>query len=156
MKVSLLITLILCINSCTSTKETQQGKYFTNIINNYFGGYDSNERKWVDKPINKYAIAEIKKSKLSLNNFKMIQVKLKTDGWQMISNQDSFYEYCLGEKIYMGILYPVNPHHYSYDGAEIRYTDINDWLVELSYSEYGENPCRKDKLSVIDLEGFVA
>ena len=52
----------------------------------------------------------------------------------------------------MGILYPINPHYYSYDGAEIRYTDINDWLVELSYSEYGENPCRKDKLSVIELE----
>jgi hypothetical protein len=56
-KISLLMPLILCVTSCTSTKETQQGKYFTNIINNYFGGYDSNERKWVDKPLNKYVIA---------------------------------------------------------------------------------------------------
>ncbi|MEQ1317989.1 MULTISPECIES: hypothetical protein [Acinetobacter] len=95
-KVSLLTIIILCVNSCTSTKETQQGKYFTNIINYYFGDYSPNEKIWVDKPYNKYAIAEIKKSKLSFDNFKTIQVKLENDGWKMISDQDSFYEFCLG------------------------------------------------------------
>lgn len=151
-KINLLIILILCVASCTSTKETQNGKYFTNIIDYYFGEYDPNEKKWVDKPFNKYAIAEIKKSKLSLNNFKMIQVKLKTDGWQLVSAQDSFYEYCLGEKFYIGILYPVNPHHYGYDGAEIRYENIGDWSIGLSYNETGVKHCRKNKLPVIELD----
>ncbi|MFW1756452.1 hypothetical protein [Acinetobacter guillouiae] len=151
-KISLLTTLILCVTSCTSTKETQQGKYFTNIINYYFGDYSPNEKVWVDKPYNKYAIAEIKKSKLPFDNFKKIQVRLENDGWKMISDKDSFYEFCLGTTIYMGILYPINPHHYGYDGAEIRYENIDEWSIGLSCNDAGVKHCRKDKLPVIELE----
>ncbi|MEG0651816.1 MAG: hypothetical protein RR479_06300 [Acinetobacter sp.] len=72
-EIYLLTILILCVISCTSTKENQNGKYFTNIINYYFGEYDPNEKIWVDKPFNKYAIADIKKSKLTLDEFELIK-----------------------------------------------------------------------------------
>lgn len=44
----------------------------------------------------------------------------------MISDQGGFYEYCLGTTIYMVILYPIKPHHYGCDGAEIRYENIDE------------------------------
>ena len=151
-KISLLTILILCVTSCTSTKETQQGKYFANTINLYFEKYDPLEEVWVDKPESKYSITKIKKSNLTFTDFNIVRKKLENDGWQLISEKDSYYEYCLGTEIYMGILYPLRPHHYSSDGQEIRYTNINDWLIGLSYGEEGVSYCRKDKLPVIELE----
>lgn len=51
---------ILYLCSCTSVDETQQGKYFTHVINQYFGEYQPNEKIWVDKPESKYSITKIK------------------------------------------------------------------------------------------------
>lgn len=151
-KISLLMTLILCVTSCTSTNETQKGKYFNNIITHYFGEYSPSEKVWVDKPLNKYAIAEINKSKLSLDEFQVIKNRLKSDNWEMISDQDNYFEYCMGGEIYMGILYPVNPKHHRYDGEEVLYENINKWSIGLSYNDAGVKHCRKDKLPVIKLE----
>ena len=42
-KASFLVFIVyLC--SCTSVEETQQGKYFTYVINKYFGEYQPNEK----------------------------------------------------------------------------------------------------------------
>lgn len=128
-KKGLLVILILYLSSCASTQNNEQGKYFKNIINHYFGKYNPNEKIWIDKPFNKYAIAKIKKSDLSLSEFENIKQTLKNEKWQVISDQDNYFEYCLGTKFYMGILYPINPKHYGYDGQEILYENINNWSI---------------------------
>jgi|GEM_PF-1329970 len=143
------LVFIVYFCSCTSVEETQQGKCFTHVINQYFGEYQPNEKIWVDKLESKYSITKIKKSNLSLNDFSNIRRKLELDGWKLISDQDSYYEYCLGKKIHIGILYPIRPHHYNPEWREVKYTDINDWLVGLSYGESGVNQCRKDEIPVI-------
>jgi hypothetical protein len=152
LKESCFLIFTICVSSCASAKETQQGRYFTHVINQYFGEYQPNEKIWVDKPESKYSITKIKKSNLSLNDFSNIRKKLEVDGWKLISDQDSYYEYCLGKKIYIGILYPIRSHHYNSEGREVKYTDINDWLVGLSYGASGVNQCRKDEIPVIKLD----
>ncbi|ENX55954.1 MULTISPECIES: hypothetical protein [Acinetobacter] len=57
------LVFIVYLCSCTSIEENQQGRYFTHIINQYFGEYQPNEKNWVDKPESKYSITKIKKIK---------------------------------------------------------------------------------------------
>ncbi len=152
LKINYFLIFTICLYSCAKGEETQQGKYFAHVINQYFGDYQPNEKIWVDKPESKYSITKIKKSNLSLNDFSNIRKKLEVDGWKLISDQDSYYEYCLGKKIHIGILYPIRPHHYNSEGREVKYTDINDWLVGLSYGESGVNLCRKDEIPAIKLD----
>jgi hypothetical protein len=51
----------------------------------------------------------------------------------------------------MGVLYPTNTKHYGYDGEEIKYENINEWSVGLSYSETGVKHCIKDEIPIIKL-----
>lgn len=148
----LLLVWVIYISSCTNVEKTQQGKYFTTVINQYFGAYKPIEKIWVDKPESMYSITKVKKTNLYLNDFANIRKKLEIDGWKLISDQDSYYEYCLGKKIHIGILYPIRPHHYNSEGREVKYTDINDWLVGLSYGESGVNQCRKGEIPIIELD----
>jgi hypothetical protein len=50
----------------------------------------------------------------------------------------------------MGVLYPINPKHYGYDGEEIKYENINEWSVGLSYGEAGVKHCFKNEIPVIN------
>lgn len=152
LKSSFLVIGIIFLSACATTKDTPQGKYFKGIVNHYFGEYNPDEKIWVDKPLNKYAIAKIKKSKLSLEDFEKIREKMKNEKWRIISEQDNYFEYCLGEEFYIGILYPVNPKHYGYDGEEILYESIDNWSIGLSYNESGVKHCLKDQIPVIELE----
>jgi len=152
MKVISMLLLSVLMVACSSAEEKQQDQYFYNVVNKYFQKYSPKEKIWVDKLESKYSITKIKKSNLSLNDFSNIRRKLELDGWKLISDQDSYYEYCLGKEIHIGILYPVRPHHYNPEGREVKYTDINDWLVGLSYGESGVNQCRKDEIPIIKLD----
>lgn len=93
-----LFSSFLFVSSCKNTGTTEQGNYFYTVIDKYFGEYDPREKVWINKPVNKYAIAEVEKSKLSLNDFEIIQRRLKNDGWKLISSHDGFFEYCLDKK----------------------------------------------------------
>ena len=152
MKVISILFLSVLLTACSSAEEKQQNQYFYNVVNKYFGEYSPKEKFWIDKPVNKYATAEVEKSKMSYGDFESIQKNLQDDGWVLISSHDSFFEYCLGEKIYMGVLYPINAKHYGYDGEEIKYENINEWSVGLSYSEAGVKHCIKDEIPVINLD----
>lgn len=77
---------------------------------------------------------------------------MKNDKWEIISYQDNYFEYCLGEVFYMRILYPVNPKHHRYDGEEVLYGNIDDWSIGLSYNEAGVKHCRKEKIPIIELD----
>ena len=52
----------------------------------------------------------------------------------------------------MGVLYPINPKHYGCDGDEIKYENINEWSIGLSYSEAGVKHCIKAEIPVINLD----
>ncbi|ENX55960.1 MULTISPECIES: hypothetical protein [Acinetobacter] len=147
-----LISSFLFTSSCRDSETTEKGIYFNKVIDNYFGEYGPREKVWVNKPVNKYATAEVEKSKMSFGDFEIIQKKLQDDGWVLISSHDSFFEYCFDKKIYMGVLYPINAKHYGYDGEEIKYENINEWSVGLSYSEAGVKHCIKDEIPVIKLD----
>ncbi|NNP75124.1 hypothetical protein A7P54_01675 [Acinetobacter sp. Ac_3412] len=151
MKVISILFLSVLLTACSSTEEKEKDQYFYSVVNKYFGKFRPKEKVWIDKPMNKYATAEVKKSKMSFGDFESIQKKLQDDGWVLISSHDSFFEYCLGKKIYMGVLYPINPKHYGYDGEEIKYENIDEWSVGLSYSEAGIKHCVKDEISVVQL-----
>lgn len=152
MKLISILFLSVFLTACSSTEEEQKDKYFYSVVNKYFGKFSPKEKVWINKPVNKYATAEVKKSKMSFGDFENIQKKLQDDGWVLISSHDSFFEYCFGKKIYMGVLYPINPKHYGYDGEEIKYENINEWSVGLSYSEAGVKHCIKGEIPVINLD----
>jgi hypothetical protein len=152
MKFISILFLSFLLNLCSNADEKHQDQYFNKVIDNYFGNYGPKEKVWINKPVNKYATAEVKKSKMSFGDFESIQKKLQDDGWMLISIHDSFFEYCLDKKIYMGVLYPINQKHYGYDGEEIKYENINEWSIGLSYSEAGVKHCIKDEIPVINLD----
>ena len=152
MKFISILFLFVLLTACSSTEKKLQDQYFYSVVNKYFGKFSPKEKVWIDKPMNKYATAEVKKSRMSFGDFENIQKKLQDDGWVLISSHDSFFEYCLGKKIYMGVLYPINSKHYGYDGEEIKYENINEWSVGLSYSEAGVKHCIKDEIPVIKLD----
>lgn len=152
MKFISILFLSFLLNLCSNADEKHQDQYFNKVIDNYFGNYGPKEKVWINKPVNKYATAEVKKSKMSFGDFESIQKKLQDDGWMLISSHDSFFEYCLDKKIYMGVLYPINQKHYGYDGEEIKYENINEWSIGLSYSEAGVKHCIKDEIPVINLD----
>lgn len=151
MKFISILFLSFLLTACSNAGEKHQDQYFNKVIDNYFGNYSPKEKVWIDKPMNKYATAEVKKSKMSFGDFECIQKKLQDDGWVPISSHDSFFEYCLGKKIYMGVLYSINSKHNGYDGEEIKYENIDEWSVGLSYSEAGIKHCVKDETPVVKL-----
>ncbi|ENX06136.1 hypothetical protein [Acinetobacter courvalinii] len=152
MKVISILFLSFLLTACSNADEKHQDQYFNKVIDSYFGNYDPKEKVWIDKPMNKYVTADVKKSRMSFGDFENIQKKLRDDGCVLISSHDSFFEYCLDKKLYIGVLYPINPKHYGYDGEEIKYENINEWLVGLSYSEAGVKHCIKDEIPVINLD----
>lgn len=151
-KLSLLLICIFLLASCTNSKVTEEGKYFKTITSKYFKGYDAYEEVSIDKIENKYSIVQINKSELSLNEFLLIDKNLTKDGWKKISERENFYEYCFGEKIYLGALYPEKEKYRNLAGNEIVPFNQNQWLMILSYKEGKVNYCRKDKLPILELE----
>lgn len=151
-KLNLLLICIFLVASCVNTKPSKEGKYFKTITHKYFKEYDPYEDVSIDKIENKYSIVQINKSKLSLNNFSLIDKNLKSDGWKKISDSENFFEYCFGEKIYLGALFPEKEKYKNLAGNEVVPFNQNQWLVILSYSEGKVNYCRKDKLAIIELD----
>lgn len=98
MKFISILFLSFLLNLCSNADEKHQDQYFNKVIDNYFGNYGPKEKVWINKPVNKYATAEVKKSKMSFGDFESIQKKLQDDGWMLISSHDSFFEYCLDKK----------------------------------------------------------
>lgn len=151
-KLGLLFILIFLVTSCTNTKVTKDGKYFKTITYKYFKEYNPYENVSIDKVENKYSVIQINKSNLPLNNFPQIDRKLKSDGWKIISNNENFFEYCFGEKIYLGALFPEKEKYRNLAGNEVIPFNQNEWLIILSYNEGKVNYCRKDKLPIIELD----
>lgn len=151
-KLGLILISIFLVTSCTSTEVTKDGKYFKTITDKYFIEYDPYENISIDKIENKYSVVKINKSKLSLNDYVKIDEKLKKDGWVMISDKDNFYEYCYGENLYIGALYPKKEKYYSFVGNEVKPSDKDHWSIYLMYNEGKTNHCRKDKLPIIELD----
>lgn len=138
------IIFFILIASCVNTKTSNESKDFSFIIGRFFGNYVPLEKVWVNKPESKYSITYIDKKNLSMSEFNNIRHKLKKAGWREISNQDNYYEYCLGEKMYMGVLYPIHKKHFNSKGLEVKYTNIDNWLIGLSFGEGGVDYCKND------------
>ena len=147
-----LIVFIILITSCVNTKVSKDGAYSKIIIDKYFRAYAPDEYISINKPENKYSITKIWKARLSLIEYKKIDIQLKKDGWKLISNKDNFYEYCFGEKIYLGALFPEKDIYYSFIGHEVKPSSQNNWVIFLYYNERKVNDCRKEKLPIIELE----
>lgn len=98
MKFISILFLSVLLTACSSTEKKQQDQYFYSVVNKYFGKFSPKEKVWIDKPMNKYATADVKKSRMSFGDFENIQKKLQDDGWVLISSNDSFFEYCLGKR----------------------------------------------------------
>ncbi|NHC05114.1 hypothetical protein G9F31_15415 [Acinetobacter sp. 187] len=151
LKLKLVLVSIFILVSCTNNKVTEDGKYFKKITYKYFRDYEPYENISIDKVENKYSIVKISKSKLSLSDYSKVDGRLKKDGWVMISNQDNFYEYCLGEKLYIGAIYPTKEKYYSLIGNEVKPSDKDKWSIYLMYNEGKTNHCRNDKLPILEL-----
>ena len=147
-----LIVLIVLITSCVNTKVSKDAEYFKIIIDKYFRAYAPDEYISINKSENKYSITKIWKARLSLIKYKEIDIQLKKDGWRLISNKDNFYEYCFGEKIYLGALFPEKDIYYSFIGHEVKSSSKNNWVIFLDYNERKVNDCRKEKIPIIELE----
>jgi hypothetical protein len=72
MKVISMLFLSFLLTACSRAEEKQQDQYFNKVIDNYFGKYDPREKVWINNPVNKYATAEVEKSKMSFGDFENI------------------------------------------------------------------------------------
>ena len=151
-KLILLLMSIFILVSCINTKVTKEGEYFKTINYKFFKDFKPNEEVLIDKIDNKYSVIQINKSDLSLSDFTQIDNKLKKDGWRKISAKNNFFEYCFGEKIYLGALFPEKEKYRNFAGNEVLPFNQKKWLVIMSYSEGKVNYCRNDELENIELE----
>lgn len=151
-KFGLLLIAVFLVVSCTNTKLSPEAKYFKTITYTYFKEYDPEEYISVNKQENKRTILSVRKSKLSLVDYIKVDQALKSDGWNIISSKDNFYEYCHGEKLYIGALYPEKEKHFNLAGNEIIPFNKNEWAIIINYNEGKVNYCRKDKLPIIELD----
>lgn len=73
MKVISILFLSFLLTACSNADEKHQDQYFNKVVDNYFGNYDPKEKVWINKPMNKYVTADVKKSRMSFGDFENIQ-----------------------------------------------------------------------------------
>lgn len=54
-----------------------------------------------------YALMEIDKDKISLNETHLIVLKLIDNGWRIVGKKNNYYELCQGDKESLDVLFPL-------------------------------------------------
>lgn len=105
--------------------KTSDIEVYNSIPSTYFGKYQPEHEISINKYITKLSYLEIRKNRLTLENFDAIKSKFLKNGWHIIYHTQHFYQLCHGDKIYLSVLYPTEKTEYDKDGNKVGFSDIN-------------------------------
>lgn len=97
-------------------------------MHNYFGDYEYIYQDISARGNNNgeiYALMEIDKDKISLNETHLIVLKLIDNGWRIVGKKNNYYELCQGDKESLDILFPLELLEYTSNGIPIDYKNMN-------------------------------
>lgn len=138
----LIVFLIFYFMNGNKAKAVSNQKISFEIIETkYFNGIEYNYEEILNNKAGQYASIEIKKNKLSIENFENIKVKIIKDGWEEVSYIDGYYEFCKNKNQAINVLYPTKNNHFNRNGNRLVFDDIDSWLIIFYYDSYGVDKC---------------
>ena len=146
-KLYILIVFIL-LAACSSKSERDfLPDRFKIIMSKYFEGYEYSYKDVSVRGNKNYGDQlgrfEIKKTHLSQNEMGEIYKKLKLDGWIINESKNNYIDFCNGENLSLGILYPLNASETTSSGEPIGFEKMNVWNIYIYKSTTKIPRCNK-------------